>query len=152
MKIIHISILRTEVLNELAQTTAYAGSRRPAEVTDTEFAKIATVEEDTSLLTLYWEEACSMAVERLKQFVATVDFAGAALILSLAMSDAYDLSLTPSVECSLKAFLMAAVAARWFRMALPEAAPQYEGDALRLMADVERKLYHRVAPRRKTAT
>ncbi len=150
MKYINLSFTNAEIFQELAKTTAYTGVKNESEDAATAFNRVATVEEDSGLLQRYWEMACSELIEKLKRFVTSAVNTSDRLTLSLETSGAYDDSLTPSLKTDLFSFLVASIAARWFRMVLKERAEEYGREASAKLTEAERKLYYRKRPQRKS--
>lgn len=149
MKYIELAIRNADIFKELAKVTAYAGAKSDSDALADVVDRVATVKEDDELLSRYWEMACSGLVDRLKSFVTGADFAGDTLTLQLEVSGSYDDSMTPSLRTDIFSYLVADIAARWFRIAWQEKAEAYIVEADRLLTEAERKLYHRRRPVRK---
>lgn len=149
MKYIELAIRNADIFKELAKVTAYAGAKSDSDALADVVDRVATVKEDDELLSRYWEMACSGLVDRLKSFVTVADFAGDTLTLQLEVSGSYDDSMTPSLRTDIFSYLVADIAARWFRIAWQEKAESYVSEAARLLTEAERKLYHRRRPVRK---
>ena len=149
MKTIKIAIRNADIFKELAKVTAYAGAKSDSDALSEVVDRVATVKEDDELLSRYWEMACSGLVDRLKSFVTVADYSADSLLLQLETSGAYDDSLTPSLRTDIFSYLVADIAARWFRITWQEKAESYAGEASRLLTEAERKLYHRRRPVRR---
>ena len=108
------------------------------------FERVATVEEDADLFARYWRDACAIVAERLKQFVGRRVWREE-LSLNLEVSGAFDDSLSPSVETAVFSVIAAPLSARWFRLSMKEKAEEWEEEASRLLAEIERMLFHRRA-------
>lgn len=150
MKTINISFTNVDIFQELAKTTAYTGVKNESDDTGAVINRVATVEEDSCLLQRYWEMACSELIEKLKRFVTSAVSNTDSLSLTLETSGAYDDSLTPSLKTDIFSFLVASIAARWFRMVWKERAEEYCLEATAKLTEAERKLYHRKRPERKS--
>lgn len=151
MKNIKIRIDSGTVFSEVEKTTVYTGARNPSEngVADADrYRRVAADSADRTMLGRYWLEAASAMLERLKGFMASASLGPEALEMSMSVSGSYDDTLTAGVEQSLLSYMVSAVAARWFRIALPGASGEYEADSQRHLSEAERQLYHRRAPRR----
>ena len=149
MKTIIINIKRGDVLAEVGRITAYTGVKSDDSDSGALFERVATVEEDAELFARYWRDACAIVAERLKQFVGGAGFGREELSLNLEVSGAFDDSLSPSVETAVFSVIAALLSARWFRLSMKEKAEEWEEEASRLLAEIERMLFHRRAPRRK---
>lgn len=74
---------------------------------------------------------------------------GATLSLTLEVSGAFDDSLSPSVATDIFSFLVASVAARWFRITWPGRSGEYLTESENILSEIIRKLYHRRRPVRR---
>lgn len=148
MKIISINIHREEIDRELSKITAYTGVKSPSGGDLKTIDRIATVDEDSALLSRYWQKAGSILADRLKDFITGAAVSDSTIALTLEVSGAYDDALTPSLETDLKGFVAAAMTRSWFAITLPDRVAEWDAESERLLRDASRKLYHRRKPRR----
>lgn len=149
MKKIEFIVEKTTIEREIGESTAYAGAKSPARDEGDTFDRVATVDDDSGVLARYIAEACCAAAERLKQFVTGIDFLGDRIRLTLEVSGSYDDSMMSAAENAFGSYLSAYALSRWMRLALPEKAGEWEAEAMRLMSELERNLYHRRRPLRR---
>lgn len=153
MKILTFDISKSEILEVVAEFSAYAGTKLAPDDDDGKtFFKVATLSDDALLLSRFLADAGAECLEKLKDFVTDTSFNGTSFHISLEVSEAYDDAATPFVLNSLKSFLAAAVLARWMSLAMPSQRDEWKAEAFRILSEVERRLYHRVRPRRKSLT
>ena len=144
----NIVINKEEVLAEVARRSAYAGVKTD-DANAALFDRVATVDEDGDLLNAYWRDGCASVADGLKDFLAVAGFGDASLTLELQLSDAFDAQLLAPLQQEIFSWLTAMLLCRWFRLALPAKATEWQAEAERLRAAVISKAYHRAAPRRR---
>lgn len=149
MKIMNFCFKKSEILERVAETTAYTGARHPSDDNASLFRRVYAAEEDGGLLGGFWIEACARLCERLKPFVTASSVADGEFLLTLSASGMFDQSQELPLATGLTAFLISEVASRWFRISFPEGSAEHEACANRLLDEAERRLYHRLPPRRK---
>lgn len=152
MKKLILELEKSEVESDVAQATAYTGVKSASGAEAAEiFGRVATVDGDSCVVERFVRDACAVVAERLKEFVVSVNYAGSVVRLELSLSDAYDESMLPAARSSFRSFLAASATDRWMRLAYAEKAAEWEQEAVRQLAALERNLYHRRRPRRRSA-
>lgn len=148
MKTLELTIRKTDLEDDVAQATSYTGAKDGSDPAGGVYDRVATIDGDSTLLGRFIEEACSTVAERLKDFVTGVEPADDAITLRIATSEAYDTSMIPAALRAFRAYVAATVTARWMRLAYPAKAPEWDAEADRALASLERNLYHRKKPSR----
>lgn len=146
METITLNIKRQDVYTEVDKTTDYTG----AKLNDKEDGardRIVATETDLNTLSRFWEEACAVTNERLKEmFVGSSLPSAEDYSVTLQVSVAFDKELTPSVEATLRSFFIVFITGKWYVFANKGEAKDYFDEAGELMEDVRRKLYSRKRP------
>lgn len=145
----NLTIEKSAVLSEVAKTTSYSG----ATMTDDEHAidRIPTTDENEELLSRFWGEAKSVALERLKPFISAVtttladDFK-----VTLELSSSFDVNLKGSIEQSLFSFFVLYIVEKWFGFVNKKEVGINEKGAQVMMNDVMSKIYYKKKPTRIT--
>ena len=153
MKQIKLYVMAASLYNEVERTTAYLGAKQAtAEDAGRHFDRVAAVADDRPMLRLYSTEALSALAEKLKGIVAAIatdpEEGSGELSLTLNLSESYDPCLTPSAQAGFRAYMSAAVIARWLRLVNPEKEGVWQGEAQRLLTEITATLYHRNPPKR----
>lgn len=149
MKTIVLEVARSDVEEKVAQSTVYLGLKTP--VTDGRgdlIDRVATVDNDSFLLSGFIAEAYAEAVERLKGFVKDAELSDGGVRLVLEVSGAYDDAVTPTVATGFCSFLVAYVMSRWLRLSFPGKETEWDQEAEHRLTAMERNLYHRRRPKR----
>lgn len=148
MKTVKIMIMRQAVIDEVGKSTAYAGAKSTGD-SAADFNRVATIEADDELLGRFWNEAAVAVTARLREFVASADYSGAALDLSLSLSSSYDDTQTPSVSSLLFSYMARSIIAKWYAFTLKEEAHTAAVQAEGYLADAASRCYWRKPPRRR---
>lgn len=146
---ITLKVLKTDVFEEVAKTTAYEGKKA---IGDTEaYERIFATEEDQGMLQRFWDEAASAITESLKRFVINVDDnddGAPAYVVNLGLSSSYDTALTPSVGKSLFSYFVNAIVSKWNNFVKSDGVERYESEANANMTDIMAKLFYKKRPTR----
>lgn len=155
---ITLQAVKSDVLNEVAKTTAYEGKKTTGE--EGAYDRIFTTDEDKSMLQRFWDEAASTVTEALKRFVTSVadslvvDEAKKtkvdAYVANLEVSGSYDTALTTSVNKSLFSFFVNAIVSKWNNFVKEGQVQRYEEEANAALQDILSKLFYKKKPTRRT--
>lgn len=140
-----LNIGRTSVLDSVAMATSYTGKK----MTDDEgaYERMFTTDSDRELLADYWGEAADIATEQLMPF-SPVLASGDNYNVTLTVSASWDSNLQGSCQNGLKAYFVAYILSRWYRLTNKNEAEQYGAEADAKLEDVMRKLYYKKKPTR----
>ena len=151
---ITLTINKAHVYDEVAKVTSYAGKKMTGE--EGAYERIFTTDEDRQVLERFWIEACNAATEQFKQFIESVSSQPESrdidltrdYVVVLSLSSAFDVALADGMQSSLFSYFVSYIAGRWFKFTNKAEAESYGADALGMMGDVVRKLWHRKKPTR----
>lgn len=153
-----INVVKSDVYDEVAKTTAYEGSKLTGDNSDGAYDRIFTTEGDRAMLGRFWDEACNVATDTLKRYIQEVNSQADGenqknvdgYHVELMLSTAYDTRLTSSMEKSLRSFFVNSIVAKWDKFANKGNVETYEKDASSALEDIMSKIYYRKKPTRVT--
>jgi len=143
---ITLKVTKSDVWNEVTKTTAYTGDKMTGD--KDAYERILLTDEDAKTLQRFWEEACAVSNEQLKEMLINSSIMSADYNVRLHVSNSYDTVLNESVQLALRGYFIAVIVAQWCKFANKAEAESYAKDAEAMMEDVRRKLYSRKPPRR----
>lgn len=146
MKKIKIFIAKEAVFDDVSLNSEYAGLKSPSE--SPIYDRVATVSEDSQLLSGFLTLAFGELIRKLRSFVVSSSCDGASVSLDLEVSGAYDESMTPSLKEDIFRWLVTNVSGHWFRLTLPDRTAEWENLSAELLASIESKLCARRKPSR----
>lgn len=146
--IINISIGKTDVLDEVAKTSAYIGSKK-VEQKEGSYDRIFVTTEDRNMLERFYEEGCNALTNLLRRFVTSVSN-NSGYSVSLSMSSRFDSVITDSMKGSMTSFLVNYIIGKWCEIADKEGAKEYADTAAALLQDVKDKVFYKTKPSRKS--
>ena len=149
MQTIKIILLKTDVMDRVAETTAYTGNKTETSDKAAFFERVATVTGDASILDRYWQDSCAALADSLRSFVREATFGKETFTMTLEVSNSYDLTLTPAAESGVLAIIAASITSRWFRITMPQRAEEWLKEARFQFSALLANLYHRKKPLRK---
>ena len=147
MKTLLLTASREDVYSEVEKTTEYTGAKM-MHADEGAHERISVTEADRELLRRFFDEAAGVVTDECKRFVEEVRLDESGYEARLSMSDSFDDALSESIASSLRSFFVAAVIAKWCKVAENEAAANYTADATAAMLDVRRKIFYRKKPQR----
>lgn len=157
----NIEIGKARVLDEVAKTTAYIGSKAVSEQDPGAYVRVAVVDANREQLDRYWMESCSDASVALNHWASSIrsqvlthhpeigsdrDFK-----VSLAMptnwADVYENTVTEL----LTSYLVNAITAKWLLLTLPTQAEAYAALASGALTQAMQLLLARKRPARRSS-
>lgn len=144
---IELRVNKESVLNEVSQTTSYAGAKMEDEHA---YERIFTTDEDKSMLERFWSESKNMVCSSLKKVLQSETEEGGEYMVELSLSAAFDESLRESMERSLFSFFVMNIASKWYTFTNKSEATGYASEAATYMEDVKQKALYKKKPVRPT--
>ena len=149
METITIQIFQTDVYEEVAKATDYAGSKL---IDSDEGARdrILVADDDLAELGRFWEESVLATNENFKGMLVSGKTkninknTGYEAVLEVSKS--FDKTLAASVQSTLRSFFIASIIAQWFKFTNKGEAKDYFLQASDMMETAERLLYSRRKP------
>lgn len=171
---ITLSINKDDVMQEVAVTTAYTGSKM-ADNDENALHRISTVDEDENHLERFWEESRADICQELIGLVTFEGMVNGIIIkpndpeiliqpspnalppivqphyeLRLEVSKSFDDALLPSMKLSLRSFFVHNIVAKWYVYTNKTEAGDYADKAATLLDDIHRKAVYKRKPTRPT--
>lgn len=141
------TINKEQVYEEVAQTTAYTGSKMDDEHA---YDRIFTTDEDKSMLERFWSESKNTICNSLKKLLVIETEADGNYTLSLGLSNSFDEALKDSMQRSLFSYFVMNITAKWYTFTNKQEAKGYASEAATYIEDVMRKAYFKKKPTRPT--
>lgn len=145
---ITLTVDRSAVFGEVAQTTNYTGSKMQGD--ESAYDRISTVDEDLSELSRFWDESRAEVAKALIRNISSETMDGDTYTLRLNVSNAFDTALAPTMQIGLFSFFVQNITARWFVYTNKEEAAAFADRGAALLEDVKEKACYKKRPTRPT--
>lgn len=143
MKTLTIDITQDDIIGEVAKICAFVGSKEYQEGTPL-YDAVRITEQETPLLTEHIASAKRILLSRFNRFAENTG-AGVALLLP----DEYPLH-DDAIKKEARDFIVNYVVAKWFEIAIKGRAEEYRQFATTNLVTLEREIYTRRKPEKKT--
>lgn len=145
-------IIKSEVVEEVAEATAYTGAKMTGNTEEgavNGLDEVATVDEDAEMLVRrFGSEARAGFVERMAGMVTDDQEGDDYWSFLLELSSAWNRALYDSMKLSLQSYFVWAIAARWFAYTNKTEAQAYADKAQAFLEDFRMKAYEKRRPER----
>jgi len=143
-----LSISKSAVFKEVAQTTSYTGAKMDDDANA--YERITTVDEDQSELQRFWDESRAEVAQAFIRMLVSEGMAedGDTYQLVLNVSVAFDNALLPGMELGLFSYFVQSITAKWYVFTNKKEAEDYATEATGMIKDVLSKAYYRKKPTR----
>ncbi len=147
---ITLSVKQSEVFNEVAQTSNYAGAKMDDD--SKAYERISTVDEDTSELRRFWDESrAEIAKEFIRMLTSEgMDEDGDTYNLVLNVSVSFDNALLPSMQLGLFSYFVQTITAKWYVYTNKKEAGDYANVGKDILDEVKQKAFFKKKPVRPT--
>lgn len=146
---ITLTVSKSEILQEVAQTTEYTGAKMDDDANA--YERISTVDEDNSELQRFWNES---RAELAKAFIRVLESEGMqsddtySLVLNVSVS--FDVALVEGMQLGLYSFFVQNITAKWFVFTNKKEAGDYADKAAEILAEIREKAHFKKKPTRPT--
>lgn len=149
-KTISISIGKADVLDEVAKTSAYIGSKK-VEQKEGAYDRIFVTTEDRQMLDRFYSEGRNALTNLLRRFiVGASNDSSDDYKLELSMSSRFDEAITESMKGSMTAFLVNYIIGKWCEIANRDDTKVYADTATAMLEEVKEKAFYKTKPSRKS--
>lgn len=145
---ITITISKSDVLKEVAQTTSYTGAKKVGD--DGALDRIATVDEDQPELQRFWDESRAEVAQTFIRLLANEGMSGDNYQLKLNVSVSFDMSLLPSMQLGLFSYFVQNITGKWYVFTNKEEAGAFADRGSALLQEVKEKAFFKKMPTRPT--
>lgn len=145
---IELSVKKSEVLEEVAKTSAYSGSKMTED--EGAYERIFTTDADREMLERFWRESQVAVCEAMKKFLVDEEETDDNYTVSLELSKSFDDVLQGSMEKELFSFFVMNITAKWFAFTNKKEAGDYGTAAQELLVGIRKKALYKKRPTRPT--
>lgn len=145
---ITLTISKSDVLKEVAQTTSYTGAKKVGD--DGALNRIATVDEDQPELQRFWDESRAEVAQTFIRLLANEGMSGDNYQLKLNVSVSFDMSLLPSMQLGLFSYFVQNITGKWYVFTNKEEAGAFADRGSALLQEVKEKAFFKKMPTRPT--
>ena len=145
-----LSISKSAVFKEVAQTTSYTGAKMDDDANA--YERITTVDEDQSELQRFWDESRAEVAQAFIRMLVSEGMAedGDTYQLVLNVSVAFDNALLPGMELGLFSYFVQSIAAKWYVYTNKKEAGEFANVGKNLLEEIRIKAYYKKKPERPT--
>lgn len=146
-----MSISRKAAMDEVEQTTNYAGDKKVGD--EGSYERIATIDEDEAELSRFWNESRAEVAQTFVRLLAgegmsTEDSDRYELRLNVSVS--FDEALLPGMELGLFSYFVHSITAKWFVFTNKEEAGAWADRSIAFLDEVKEKAFFKKKPIRPT--
>lgn len=147
---IELSVKKSEVLEEVAKTSAYSGSKMTED--EGAYERIFTTDADREMLERFWRESQVAVCEAMKKFLTDEKETDDSYTVSLELSKSFDDVLQGSMEKEMFSFFVMNITAKWFAFTNKKEAGDYGTAAQELLVGIRKKALYKKRPTRPAYT
>lgn len=145
---ITLTVNQKSVLDEVAQTTSYAGAKMDDDTSA--YERISTVDEDQNELQRFWDESRAEVAQTFIRMLASEGMEDGEYRLKLNVSVSFDTALLPSMQLGLFSYFVQSIAAKWYVYTNKKEAGEYADVGKGLLDEVREKAFYKKKPVRPT--
>lgn len=147
---ITLSISKSAVMTEVAQTTSYTGKKMDGDANA--FERISTVDEDQPELQRFWDESRAEVAQTFIRLLNSEGMGedGDTYTLALNVSVAFDTALLPGMQLGLFSYFVQSITAKWYVFTNKGEAVGFSERAASLLNEVKEKAFYKKKPTRPT--
>lgn len=147
---ITLSISKSAVLKEVAQTTSYTGAKMDDD--SNAFERISTVDEDKPELQRFWDESRAEVAQSFIRMLNSegMEADGDTYKLELNVSVAFDTALLPGMQLGLFSYFVQSITAKWYVYTNKKEAGAFADRGAALLNEVKEKAFYKKKPVRPT--
>lgn len=145
---ITLSIKKSEVLREVAQTTSYTGAKMDDD--DKAYERISTVDEDQSELQRFWDESRAEVAQTFIRMLSSEGMDGDNYNLVLNVSVSFDPALLPGMQLGLFSYFVQSITSKWYVFTNKKEAGEFADRGSAILEEVKEKAFFKKRPVRPT--
>lgn len=147
---ITLTVKRSAVFKEVAQTTSYTGAKMDDDANA--YERILTVDEDQSELKRFWDESRAEVAQTFIRMLVSEGMAadGDTYNLVLNVSVAFDKALQPGMELGLFSYFVQNITGKWYVFTNKKEAGDFTDRGSALLEEVKEKAFFKKKPVRPT--
>ena len=145
---ITLSIKKSEVFSEVAQTTSYTGAKMDDDVNA--YERISTVDEDQPELNRFWDESRAEVAQTFIRMLSSEGMDGDNYNLVLNVSVSFDTALLPGMQLGLFSYFVQSITAKWYVYSNKKEAGDFADRGSAILEEVKEKAFFKKKPTRPT--
>ena len=145
---ITLSVSKSAVFNEVAQTTSYTGAKMDDDANA--YERISTVDEDQHELQRFWDESRAEIAQTFIRMLSSEGMDGDTYNLVLNVSVSFDEALLPGMQLGLFSYFVQSITAKWYVYANKKEAGDFADRGSAILDEVKEKAFYKKKPVRPT--
>ena len=145
---ITLSVSKSAVFNEVAQTTSYTGAKMDDDANA--YERISTVDEDQSELKRFWDESRAEIAQTFIRMLSSEGMDGDTYNLVLNVSVSFDEALLPGMQLGLFSYFVQNITAKWYVFTNKKEAGDFADRGSAILDEVKEKAFFKKKPTRPT--
>lgn len=145
---ITLSVSKSAVFNEVAQTTSYTGAKMDDDANA--YERISTVDEDQHELQRFWDESRAEIAQTFIRMLSSEGMDGDTYNLVLNVSVSFDEALLPGMQLGLFSYFVQNITAKWYVFTNKKEAGDFADRGSAILDEVKEKAFFKKKPTRPT--
>jgi hypothetical protein len=145
---ITLSVSKSAVFNEVAQTTSYTGAKMDDDANA--YERISTVDEDQHELQRFWDESRAEIAQTFIRMLSSEGMDGDTYNLVLNVSVSFDEALLPGMQLGLFSYFVQNITAKWYVFTNKKEAGDFADRGSTILDEVKEKAFFKKKPVRPT--
>lgn len=143
-----LSISKSAVFKEVAQTTSYTGAKMEADANA--YERISTVDEDQSELQRFWDESRAEVAQAFIRMLVSEGMSedGDTYKVVLNVSVAFDNALLPGMELGLFSYFVQSITSKWYVFTNKKESGDFASVGKSILDEVKEKAFFKKRPER----
>lgn len=141
-----LTIDKTAVLNEVAQTAEYTGDKIAGD--EAAYDRIRIVEDNAAELNRFWDESRAEVAKTFVKMLVSEGMKSNNYNLVLDVSSAFDNALEPSMQLGLFSYFVQSIVGRWYVYTNKSEAAAFVERGNQLLSEVKEKAFFKKKPTR----
>lgn len=141
-----VTIKKSEILDEVAKTTAYMGAKSKMIDGKSAYDQVFVTDADLVMIERFYNESKDALTNLFKRFISSITED----TWTLGMSDMFDSNVSGSINSSVSSFMVNSIVSKWCEITDKENVGEYAGNAATVLADIKDKLFAKKKPTRTT--
>lgn len=141
---ITLSVSKSAVLEEVAQTTGYTGAKMDDDANA--YERISTVDEDQPELQRFWDESRAEIAQAFIRMLVSEGMAGDTYNLILNVSLSFDTALLPGMQLGLFSYFVQNITSKWYVFTNKKEAGEFSAVGKGILDEVKEKAFFKKKP------
>ena len=143
-----LTIEKSDIVEEVAKTTAYIGAKNKLEDGKSAFDQVFVTDADLTMIERFFNESLDALRNVLKRFISVCSVVDGTITCQLEVSSRFDDNLLESIKSSAKSFLVNSIIGKWCEITANDKVKEYADNAAALLLDIKEKAFFKKKPTR----